>query len=392
MARVNTYAITVGDYEQSYVNALLQSGANDTPKYRWAHLDRLMEDHLLYEEAQRLGVDQGSLTGELEQLALGKALGGHYFEQAFLRSLPALEEAEIRRAFARFKQPLIVRHLVYRTKAEADGAFSRLRSGRSFLEEAQDCFETAEFDSLAGYLGAVRYFQVDDAFAEAAFALSVGAYSAPVRGRHGFHIIKVEDRLAAPIVTESEYQMRRSGIASLLRLRQRRLKGDRYVRAFMDSLHVQVDPDGIRSLQAALNRLETRVGQSAVDISDSDSRTPSALAPETVLATYHQFGQQHTFTAEHYAFWLPSIPFAEATNRAGASVGRALRNEAFARAGREMGLANSPQVMAEVDAERRIFLAERMRAQSTDSTLLPALRQQASIEVDTVLFNQIMAL
>ena len=217
---------------------------------------------------------------------------------------------------------MIVRHLVYRTQAEAEAAFERLKTGRSFLEEAQDCFETAEFDSSAGLpWGRYRYFQVDDAFAEAAFALSVGGYSEPVRGRHGFHIIKVEDRLAAPIVTETEYQTRRSGIASLLRLRERRLKGDRYVRAFMDSLRVQVDPDGIRSLQAALNRMEIRVGQSPVDINDSDGPAPSTLAPETILATYHQFGQQHTFTAENYAFWLPSLPFAEATNRTGASRG-----------------------------------------------------------------------
>ena len=90
MARVNSYAITVGDYEQSYVNALLQSGANDTPEYRWTHLDRLKEDHLLHDEAQRLGMDQGRLTEEFEQLALGKALGGHYFEQTFLRTLPDL--------------------------------------------------------------------------------------------------------------------------------------------------------------------------------------------------------------------------------------------------------------------------------------------------------------
>ena len=392
LARVEAHSISVGDFERSYVNALLQSGANDTPEFRWAHLDRLLDEYLLYEEARRRGLDSDSLAIGFEQLAVGKALAGRYYEQAFLQYLPPLDEATIRQAFARFKQPLIVRHLVYHTEAEAEAAFGRLNAGRSFLEEAQECFQTAAFDSMAGYLGEVRYFQVDDAFAEAAFALPVGSYSAPVRTRHGFHIIRVEDRLSAPILTETEFRMRRAGMASLLRLRRRRLLGDRFVRTFMDTLKVQVDGDGVRALQAALNRLESRKGLATVALSDADSPASSELEPKTVLATYLQSGRRNLFTAEDYAFWLPDLPFAEAVNRTAASVGRALRNEAFAQAGRQAGLEHSPQVTADVDAELRTFLAGILRSRTTDSGLVPALRWQASIEVDSTLFNQIMTL
>lgn len=392
LARVNVHSISIGDYERSYVNVLLQSGANDTPESRWAHLDRLVDDYLLHEEARRRGLDRDSLAIGFRQLALEKALGGRYFEQAFLQSLPPLDESAIRQAFARFKQPLIVRQLVYHSKADADAAYERLNAGRPFLEEAQDCYKTSEFDSLAGFLGQIRYFQVDDAFAESAFALAVGSYSAPVRGRHGFHIIRVEDRLSAPILTESEYQMRRAGIASLLRLRQRRLLGDRFIRAFMDSLNVQVDGGGIRALQAALNRLESRPGQAAVDVRAVDSPAVKELSSETVLATYHQLGQQHIFTAKDYAFWLPDLPFAEAVSRTAASMGRALRNEAFAQAGRNAGLETSRQVTSDVDAEQRRFLASAMRSRLIDSTLTTRLRRRAFVEVDTLLFNQIMTL
>jgi len=392
LARVDAHRISVGDFERSYVNALLQSGANDTPEQRWSHLDGLLNEYLLSEEARHRGLDRDSLAMGFKQLAMGKALGGRYYEQAFLRYLPSLDEVSLRLAFARFKQPLIVRHLLYHTKADAEAAYERLNAGRAFLVEAQDCFRTAAFDSMAGYLGEVRYFQADDTFAEAAFALPVGGYSAPVRSRHGFHIIKVEDRLSAPILTETEFQMRRAGMASLLRLRQRRLLGDQFVRAFMDSLNVQVDADGVRALQAALNRLELRAGRTPVVLSDADSPAPSELEPETVVATYLQSGSRHAFTVEDYAFWLPDLPFAEAVNRTAASVGRALRNEAFAQAGRQAGLENSPQVTADVNAELRTFLAGTLRLRTTDSTLVTELRRKASMEVDSTLFNQIMTL
>ena len=392
LARVNAHIITVGDFERSYVNVLLQSGANDSPDNRWDHLERLLDDYLLYEEALRHGLGDDSLTIGFEELALGKALGGRYYEQALLQTLPLVDEPAVRRAYARFKQPIIARHLLYRSMDEADAAYARLLAGRSFLAEAQDCFQTTEFDSLAGYLGEVRYFQVDDAFAEAAFALAVGHYSAPVRGRHGYHIILVEDRFAAPILTESDYQMRRLGLASLLRLRQRRLHGDRFVRSFMESLDVRVESEGIRVLQEALNRLELRTGGAPVVIGNDDSRSRSVLSPETPLATYWQSGSQYVFTAEDYSFWLPDLPFKEAVNKTAASVGRALRNEAFARAGRNAGLENSRQVVSDMDAERRVFLAARMRAQSTSTALAPLLRKQAAISVDSVLFSQIMSL
>ena len=392
LARVNSRVISIVDFERSYVNALLQSGVNDTPEGRWTHIDQLIDDQLLYEEAIRRGMDQDSITQGFDELTFKKALGGRYFEQAFLEHLPPLDEAAVRQAYARYKQPVFARHLVYRSEEEAQAAYQRLEAGRPFLEEAQDCFQTSEFDSLAGYLGEVRYFQVDDAFAEAAFALERGSWSSPVRGRHGFHIIMVEDRIAAPILTESDFQMRRNGMASLLRMRIRRLEGDRFVRSFMQDLDVQVDPSGIRSLQRALERMEARTGNAPVSVDDADDAGAQELAPETVLATYIQEGKEHTFTAQDYAFWLPDLPFAEAVSRTGASVGRALRNEAFASAGQYTGLGDSKEVREDVEAERRIFLSRQLWRQQQDSSLVRQLRSRASIRVDSTLFNQIMAL
>ena len=59
--------------------------------------------------------------------------------------------------------------------------------------------------------------------------------------------------------------------------------------------------------------------------------------PETALATYEWDGSRLPFTAGDYVFWLEDLPFQEALNRTAASVGRAMRNELLARAGKEAG-------------------------------------------------------
>lgn len=386
LAHVNGHPITVENFERSYVHVLIQSGQNDTPEARYDHLDLLIEEYLWYEEALRRNLNSDSLLSEFTELALKRAVGGRYYEIEFLERLPQLTEPEIRQAFARYKQPVLVRHLFYRNEADAHTAHVRLEAGTPFLDEAQAAFKTENFDSTAGWLGEIRYFQVDDAFAEAAFALSVGQYSDPVRSRQGWHIIKVEDRLRTPIIAESEFQNRKDGIAGLLRIRRRRLEGDRFVRTFMENRNVQINAEGIRSLRAALGRITN----TSVSLDDTYDTAALPLTPETPLATFTLNGSKQTFTGDDYFFWFPELPFSEVGSNPAASLGRALRNEALALAGLELGLTKDPIVQKDIASSTRTYLANSMRQLQPDSTLLIALRSTSSIRVDTMLFQKIM--
>lgn len=360
--------ITERDFEASYINFLIKTGQNDTPENRYYHLAALTDASLLADEAERRAYGGDSAFATIEDRARRRAVGGRYFEKAFLETLPPLEDDEVRQAFVRSKQEVVVRHLFYRNQAEAEAAYARIQAGRSFLEEAVVCYNLAAIDSSAGYLGPIRYFQVDDAFAEAAFSMDVGEISPPVRSRFGFHIIRVDDKFSSPIITESEYQTKRSGMMSQVALHTRRLEGDRFVRSFMENLDVQVNAPAVRSLAQAVQALENRVTPAPVEVElgletvQLDLRAlQQELTPDTPLATYTLGSDTLTFTAEDYYFWLPVLPFSEASNRTSASVGRALRNEALYRAGIQEGLDTDPQVLGEVSRARRHELTRRMR-------------------------------
>lgn len=369
LATVDAAVISVDDFNRSYAGFLLATGANDTRANRHRHLESLIDTYLLAAEARRRGLADDEAFRRYETRLRRKALGGRFYETAFLDSLPPPTDEEVRRAFVNQKSRVVVRHLLYPTEAEARAASDRLRHGADFFEEARRAYHLPAVDSSAGFLGPVKYFMMDDAFAEAAFALPVDSLSGPVRSRYGYHLIRVEERVHPALITEDEYQYRRRGLASQVRLRKMRLEGDRFVRSFMEERDVHVEADAVRALAQALASVADDVAPEPVPVAGGmevvalpTAALTDALTPETVLATYAFGGERLAFTAGDYYFWLPDLPFEEARHRTAASVGRALRNEVLARAGEAAGLARDPGVAHEVAYHGRLHLAARLQA------------------------------
>ncbi|MEL7361419.1 MAG: peptidyl-prolyl cis-trans isomerase [Bacteroidota bacterium] len=364
LASANASTITAEDFVQTYVTFLLNTGGNDTLPNRYRHLNNLIDATLLAEEARRRGLDADSAYQAYVERERQKALATRYYEEAFLATLPEPTDEEVRRAFINRNRQIVVRHLFFRSEEEAQRSYERLLAGRDFLDEAQDVYGLATYDSTAGYIGPVGYFSTDDAFAEAAFSLQPGTISPPVQSRHGWHIIRSEDVISNPLLTESEFQTRRSGIAGRERLRQRRLEGDSFVRDFMEGLDVQVASPAVLALQqqiAALENTEEGAVRGVQVRAALAVESGAPLDPETVLITYQQGDALQTFTVGNYLFWLDTLPFAEARHRTGASVGRALRNHALAEAGRAAGLEDDPRVVDLTERTARTRLAVLLR-------------------------------
>ncbi|NBC18897.1 MAG: hypothetical protein GVY18_16465 [Bacteroidetes bacterium] len=381
LARVGGTAITVARFEASYVDALIRTGGNDTEAARRTHLETMIDTHLLAAEARGRGLADDEVSRAAYALEQDKAVGARFYETALLDALPPLTEAELRTIYAKSKQQVVLRHLLYPTEADARDAYQRLQAGADFVDLANACFDLAEYDSLAGYLGPVGYFQVDDAVAEAAFALDKGEVSGPVRSRYGWHILRAEEWILDPLLTRDEFVRKQDGLASKYRQRRRRLEGDRFVRAFMAERDVQVNADGLRMLSDAIARLSESADEpepqpGALSGRELPPLDPDALrqqlTPETALLAYTWQGERRTFTAADYVRWLPELPPGEVRQRPAASVGRALRNEVFAREGRARGLAGDAVVQREVAYQMRGFLADRLRdSLRTHSTTPP---------------------
>ncbi len=364
LARVNGHELTVGRFNKSYVEYLIRSGRNDTPANRWRHLDWILDTYLLADEARRRAFEARPEFQAFVDRQIRLAVGARYVEKHFSDSLPAPTEIELREAYRRSKETVALRHLFFRSPQQAQEAYERLQRGEDFVQLANEIFHTEAFDSLAGFLGYVRYRDLDDAVAETAETLQVGQFSPPVRSAYGWHILRVEERLFNPILTESEFQYRRRGLEKHLRLRQLRLGADRFIRQLMESLQVRVNEKAARLLVDAVQQALKPSVMPPPEVTlapEEVSAVQEQLTPETVLLTYTLNGVPRTFTAGDYYRWLPVLPYREVRYRTMASVGRALRNEVLAELGFAEGLDQDPRVLETVRFMANAYLGDLMR-------------------------------
>ncbi|KEG19882.1 peptidylprolyl isomerase [Bartonella bacilliformis] len=86
------------------------------------------------------------------------------------------------------------RHILVKTKKEAEAIIKRLKKGENFENIAKKD-STDGSAAVGGDLGYFSYGQMVKPFEDAAFSLKVGEYTKnPVESPFGWHIIKVEDR------------------------------------------------------------------------------------------------------------------------------------------------------------------------------------------------------
>lgn len=88
-------------------------------------------------------------------------------------------------------------HILVDTEEKAKEVKEKIKAGNDFAELAKEYSTDEGSKSQGGQLG---YFQRGDMaqqFEDAAFALEVGGISEPVQTGFGYHIIKVEDKIAA---------------------------------------------------------------------------------------------------------------------------------------------------------------------------------------------------
>ena len=336
LATVNDSEITVADFEQEYVEYLIRTGRNDTRDQRYRYINEMIDNLVLADEA----MENNYLTNQVYQDAIWyqkrKSLADLYFVDQMNDSLETPSDDAVRKAYAKSKRKVYVRHLFSKDEDKLYHYYRKLQEGENFVDVANEFYDTQEYDSTAGYLGPVTYFGIDENFAEAAFSLNEGEFSEPIRTSFGFHIDYVETIIRQAMLIESEYQVRKQGIENKLRQRRQALQANSYIRNLMGNLDVQMNRDALVSVMQEIQNLPSvknieQENQSNVEAATWNDNKLDELALEvdkqSVLGTYVLLGERHEFTIEEYLNWLPYLPLNESRSRTGASVGRALRNE-----------------------------------------------------------------
>ena len=365
--KVNDVERTVYEFESSYINHLISTGKNDTEFERNAYISKMIDDILLAESAENKGLKDHLIYISAVDYQKRKSMIDSYFVDEMDVKIEPLTDDEIRLAYAKKQRTVYVRHLYSKNKDDIEKAYDSLQSGANFVDLANEFYETAIYDSSAGYLGPVKYFGVDDVFAEAAYSTNEGQYSEPIKTRLGYHIVYVEHIIFPAILAEDEYQYRKQGIESQLRLRKQQMISDNYVLDLMSGLEVQTSNDNLMKLRYVISNLGNDIitqesnNPENADVVWTDKRIEqlaNSFDRNAVLATYMLDNQIQVFTFGEYLSWLPYLSFQESKLRLGASVGRGLRNQVIYQLSKKNGYDQDDRVKRKVEIRAVEILSE----------------------------------
>lgn len=193
-ATVNGEAITIGDLKT------LLSLTNDAPPLSAVYpqiIQEVTRRRLISQAAKANGFDKDpGIERRISAIRRGMMI------EAYLRSegRRRLGKDALRQEYDKIvaenppEDTVRARHILLESEAQAQATITRLKAGEDFASLAKD-LSTGPSGKNGGDLGYFRKKEMVPEFANAAFAMDVGTFSAsPVKTQFGWHVIYVEDR------------------------------------------------------------------------------------------------------------------------------------------------------------------------------------------------------
>ncbi|SNR97725.1 peptidyl-prolyl cis-trans isomerase C [Methylobacillus rhizosphaerae] len=160
-------------------------------------VNKLIDSELVFQEAQRIGLDKQPDFIAREELSRRELLV-NAFLQDYMKKHPA-SEADTKLAYEAYKQELgdkeySARHILVATEAEAKDIIAQLNKGADFAKLAKEKSKDPGSQEKGGELGWFSPAGMVKPFSDAAVKLQKGKYTAaPVQTQFGWHVIKLED-------------------------------------------------------------------------------------------------------------------------------------------------------------------------------------------------------
>lgn len=204
LAVVDKYPITLDEFTARYEDYLIYSGVMDNIQLRYSILNNMINEILLHNCDDNYKIlNNPEYIKEINWAKNETVLA--FLKDREIYAKISVTDGELRDAFKKSKIKLKVRHLYAPTEEAANNLYDLLKIGVDFKELAKQTFTDSILRNNGGSLGYIYYGSTDPNFENAAYSLKVGEISKPIKTAQGYSIIKVEDRIENPLMTEYDF-------------------------------------------------------------------------------------------------------------------------------------------------------------------------------------------
>lgn len=200
VATVNGLQITEQDLAMAVSDLDQQFAKLPEDQRRGAALSALIEIRLVASEALAKGLDKDAAFKRRIEFLQQRALHSEVVDKEIAAKIT---DEDVRKRYdteiaaAPPVNEVHARHILVKTKEEAEAIIKELDGGADFQKLANEKTNDPSGKSSGGDLGYFGPGQMVPEFEKAAMALDVGAYTkVPVETQFGWHVIRVEDKRA----------------------------------------------------------------------------------------------------------------------------------------------------------------------------------------------------
>jgi len=200
LAKVGKATITQADYERE-LKSLPEFAQQlfEGPEGKERFLDELIKKELLYQEAQKKGLDkEEEFTQKIEEFKKITLIG--YLLEKEVEEKAEVTDQEVKNYYEQNKEDFAnitqmrASHILVKTEAEAQKVLERIKQGESFAKIAREKSIDPGSARNGGDLGYFSSGQMVPEFEAAAARMKKGEISPPVKTKFGYHIIQVTDK------------------------------------------------------------------------------------------------------------------------------------------------------------------------------------------------------
>lgn len=219
VATVNGKAIKQSVYDYIAKDATAR-GQKIDEQVKVAITNKLIDSEIVYQEAQKLGIDKQADYAAREELSRRELLTSAFL-QDFVKKNP-ISEADTKAAYEQYKKAYgdkeySARHILVKTEAEAKDIIAQLGKGTDFAKIAKEKSLDPGSKEKGGDLGWFSPATMVKPFSDAVAGLQKGGVSAtPTQTQFGWHVIKLVDTRASQPLT---YEKVKDGLQKNLQQR-----------------------------------------------------------------------------------------------------------------------------------------------------------------------------
>jgi parvulin-like peptidyl-prolyl isomerase len=257
LATIENHTISLDAFSNRYTDYIMSSGVSDNIVVRSSILNNMVNEILLrYFDNNETILNNPEYQKEIEWNKKQVLLS--YLKDLEIHAKITASEQEVRKAFIRFNEKIAASHLYAENEEQANNLYELLKIGVDFELLAQQVFSDSVLKNNGGYLGYFSWGDMDPAFEEAIYEMGIGEFSKPVKTEYGYSIIKLEDKVTHPLLTEHEFLQKKNSLERSIKISKKKASEREYLKNVLDINNIVFNE---KSLDDIINKFNGIIGE-----------------------------------------------------------------------------------------------------------------------------------